>query len=246
MKYNFLFIFFLLLNSCTQTQSKYYKKNEQFFSSKGFALIYSDLDFQKKNISKKLDNEKLQIAHRTLSTNKLLVLTNPENNKSIALKVTKKTKYPQFFNIVITEKVSQKLGLNPDFPFIEIHERSKNKSFIAKKAEMFKEEKSVSDKAPVTKIKIDNISKNEIKIDTKKTYNRFYILIGEFYKKNAANNLKNILIEQNIEKDLLKINNLGKNRFQLTSGPYFKINTLKNDYFKLNMYGFDDLDIIKK
>ena len=111
---------------------------------------------------------------------------------------------------------------------------------------MFKEEKSVSDKAPVTKIKIDNISKNEIKIDKKKTYNRFYILIGEFYKKNAANNLKNILIEQNIEKDLLKINNLGKNRFELTSGPYFKINTLKNDYFKLNMYGFDDLDIIKK
>ena len=42
------------------------------------------------------------------------------------------------------------------------------------------------------------------------------------------------------------VNNLGKNRFELTSGPYFKINTLKNDYFKLNMYGFDDLDIIKK
>ena len=37
--------------------------------------------------------------------------------------------------------------------------------------------------------------------------------------------------------------NLGKNRFELSSGPYRSINTLKNDYFALNKYGFEDLDI---
>ena len=92
--------------------------------------------------------------------NKTLILSNqPANNKSIELKVTKKAKYPNFFNILITEKVSDELALNKEFPFIEVHQRIKNKSFVAKKAEIYTEERNVSDKAPVTKIIIDNISK---------------------------------------------------------------------------------------
>ena len=38
---------------------------------------------------------------------------------------------------------------------------------------------------------------------------------------------------------------MGKNNYQLVAGPYTSINTLKNDYFKLNKYGFDNLDIKK-
>ena len=37
-----------------------------------------------------------------------------------------------------------------------------------------------------------------------------------------------------------------KNKFQLLAGPYISINTLKNVYFQLNKYGFDNLDIEKK
>ena len=246
MKFKNLLIILVFLSSCAQTQSKYYKKEKQPYSSKGFALIYKDQDFKNKIISKKLDNNKLQVAHSHLGTNKLIVLTNPENKKKIELKVTKKSKFPNFFNIIITQKVANSLQLNPEFPFIEIYERTKNKKFIAKKAEIFNEEKSVFDKAPVTKIKIDNISKNETNQNYKNNKKEFFILIGVFYNKNPAYNLKNSLIEQNINKELLIVKNLGKNRFQLTSGPYYTINALKNDYFKLNMYGFDDLDIIKK
>ena len=41
-------------------------------------------------------------------------------------------------------------------PFIEIQEKSKNKSFVAEKAVTHSDEKKVSDKAPVTKVKIIN------------------------------------------------------------------------------------------
>ena len=72
-----------------------------------------------KIVSKKLDSEKLQVAHRKLGRNKILILTNPENNKSIELKISKKAKYPNFFNVLITKKVSDELDLNSEFPFLE-------------------------------------------------------------------------------------------------------------------------------
>ena len=97
-------------------------------------------------------------------------------------------------HVVITKKVSEELGLNSEFPFLEVRQRVKNKSFVAKKAEMFNEEKKVFDKAPVTKIKIDNISKAKNKKNKKQIMSKkFSILIGEFYSKESANNLRNNL-----------------------------------------------------
>jgi len=245
MKFKIIF-FLLFLNSCISSQQNSIKSTKTFnpYSSKGFALVYEEEYFNNKILSKRLDNEKLQVAHRKLGSNKILVLTNPENNKSIELKVAKKAKYPNFFNVVITKKVSDELNLSSEFPFIEVHQRVKNKSFVAKKAEIFSEEKNVLDKAPVTKIKIDNISKNKNKKNKKdRKSKKFSILIGEFYSKSSANQLRNNLVDKYIKKELLKVKNLGKNRFELSAGPYLSINTLKNDYFALNRYGFEDLDI---
>ena len=109
---------------------------------------------------------------------------------------------------------------------------------------MFNEEKNVFDKEPVRQIKIDNISKIKNKKNKKQiTGKKFSILIGEFYSKESANNLKNNLVDKYIKTELLKVRKLGKNRFELSAGPYFSINTLKSDYFTLNKYGFEDLDI---
>ena len=44
----------------------------------------------------------------------------------------------------------------------------KNKSFVAKKAKMFNEEKKISSNAPVTSVQISNISKNKNKIKNKR------------------------------------------------------------------------------
>ena len=52
-----------------------------------------------------------------------------------------------------------------------------------------------------------------------------------------------MLAEKYIKKDLLKLKKLAKTRYELSAGPYFTINTLKNGYFALNKYGFDNLDI---
>jgi len=242
MKFKIIFLLFFLI-SCAPGSQNTIKNTKSFvpYNSKGFALVYQEKDFNNKIISKKLDNEKLQVAHRKLGRNKILILTNPENNKSIELKVSKKVKYPNFFNVLITKKVSEELNLNSDFPFLEVNQRIKNKSFVAKKAEIFNEEKNVLDKAPVTKIKIDNISK--IKNKKNKKNKIFYILIGEFYSKESAKKLKNNLLDKYIKKELLKVKKLGKNRFELSAGPYLSINTLKTDYFALNKYGFEDLDI---
>ena len=241
MKYRFI-ILILFLNSCASSYSGSLKSN-QFtpYSSKGFAIIYQDSDYDNKVISKKLDNNNLELAHRKLGRNKIVVLTNPENNKSLQLKITKKARYPNFFNLVVSKKVADELNLNPEFPYVELYERTKNKSFVAKKAEIFKEETNVMDKAPVEKITINNISKT--RSSKSKKIKRFSIIVGEFYSIKTANLLKDSLADKHVKKELLKVKNLGKNRFELSSGPYRSINTLKNDYFALNKYGFEDLDI---
>ena len=46
----------------------------------------------------------------------------------------------------MTQKVAQELGLNKNVPFVDIQEKIKNKSFIAKKAVTFSEEKKVSNR----------------------------------------------------------------------------------------------------
>ena len=249
MKFRIIPFIILFLASCTTNQNMSVSGKKIFvpYSSKGFALLYSENDFKKKIVNTRLDNNKFQIAHKKLGRNKTLILTNPENKISIELKITKKAKYPDFYSVIITQKVFDELKLNPDFPFIEINQRVKNKSFVAKKAEIFNEEKKVNDKAPVTKIKIDNISvnKKEVKKQLKKN-RKFIILIGEFYSLKSANTLKKNLQGNYIKKDVLNVRKLANNRFELSAGPYISINTLKNDYFELNKYGFEDLDIKQK
>ena len=46
-----------------------------------------------------------------------------------------------FYRILITEEVAKKINLNKKLPLVEILELKKNKSFVAKKAKIFKEEK---------------------------------------------------------------------------------------------------------
>ena len=177
----------------------------------------------------------------SLKKNSILKITNPENKKSVELKVSKKIKYPAFFKIIMTQKVAQELGLNKNVPFVDIQEKIKNKSFIAKKAVTFSEEKKVSNKAPVTKVKIDNIS--EAKEMEAKKIKKFSIIVGDFYSKESAENLIDTLEHKYVKKGSLKVKKVSKNKFRLWAGPYTSINTLKNAYFQLNKYGFDNLDI---
>jgi hypothetical protein len=111
------------------------------YNSKGFAYIFDENDYKNQIIKGKLDNNLLQVAHSKLRAGTLIKLINPKTNDSIILKNNKRFKYPDFFKIVITNPVAQKINLKTDLPLIELIEIKKNKSFIAKKSKIYNEEK---------------------------------------------------------------------------------------------------------
>ena len=242
MKFSLIFIIFFLFSCSNGT---FNTNNNKSYTSKGFALIYDENDYQKKIISTKLNPNNIEIGHNQLNKNSYVVITNPINKKSLTLKVSKKVKYPDFFKVLITEKLANELNLNPKMPYIEIEKRVKNKSFVAKKAVTHSEEKNVLTKVPITKVKINDISKDS-KSSSKNQYaNKYSIIVGNFYSKKWAESLIDILVNEDINKEVFKVIKLGKNNYQLLAGPYTSINTLKSDYFKLNKYGFDNLDLKK-
>ena len=242
MKFSSIFIIFFLFSCSNGT---FNTNNNKSYTSKGFALIYDENDYQKKIISTKLNPNNIEIGHNQLNKNSYVVITNPINKKSLTLKVSKKVKYPDFFKVLITEKLANELNLNPKMPYIEIEKRVKNKSFVAKKAVTHSEEKNVLTKVPITKVKINDISKDS-KDPSKNQYaNKYSIIVGNFYSKKWAESLIDILVNEDINKEVFKVIKLGKNNYQLLAGPYTSINTLKSDYFKLNKYGFDNLDLKK-
>ena len=242
MKFKFFFLIFFLINNCANNTISYNKKAP--FNTTGFAYIYNENDYNNKIVSSKFDTNSLIVAHNILSAGKLIKITNPENKKFIVLNNKKRVKYPSFYKVMLTPAVQKKLNLDNDFPFIDLEVIKKNKSFVAKKATTFSEEKKILDKVPVEKVKIDNLSVNN-KNTNKKKY-LFSILIAEFYSKDTAFFLKKRLIEDTskFNNNNLSIKVSKKNKFQLLSGPYKSINLIKNDYTELENLGFEELDII--
>ena len=242
MKYKIIIVF-LVFYSCTINNTKI--DNRIPYNSKGFAYIYNDEDFKNNIIKGKLDNSLMQVSHSNLNNNTLIKIINPKNNESLTIRNLKKIKYPDFYKILITKKVAEKLGIQSDFPLIEILEIKKNKSFIAKKAKIYSEEKKISSNAPVTSVEISNISKNKKNKSINKK-NEFVILIGSFYREETAKFLKQRIIKEipNYDVKKLRIRKQSNKQTNLISGPYSTINFMKNDYILLKKFGFEELDII--
>jgi len=241
MKFRF-FIFIFFIFSCSP-QSKTLN-SKKIYSAKGLAYVYNDYDFQNKIILGKLNNEKLQISHQNLRTGTLIKIINPKNNKSIILKNIKRIKYPDFYKILITKPVMDELQLSADLPILEIIEIKKNKLFVAEKAEIYNEEKKISSNAPVTSVKISNISKEKKKKIINEP-NKIFIHIASFYSLDAANLLKQRIVKEATDFDInkLSIKQISNKETHVISGPYTSVNLLKNDYIKLITFGFEDLDI---
>ena len=123
-------------------------------------------------------------------------------------------------------------------------EVKKNKSFVAKKTKIFKEEEKIYNNAPVEVVTIDNISKKK-KVKNKTIKNKLYIIIAEFYSKDSAFLLKKRITQEltNFDGKKLYIKSKKSNKISLLSGPYNSINLMKNDYILLKKFGFEELDI---
>ncbi len=242
MKFRFFIVLFVFY-SCTTNTTKI--ENKPAYNTKGFAYIFNDIDYKNKTIKGKLDNEKLQISISVLKVNTLVKIINLKTKDSITIKNSKKIDYPDFYKVLITQAVADKINVNNENLLVEIVELKKNKSFIAKKAKIFNEEKKISSNAPVTSVKISNISKNKGQIKTQQKDN-FYILIATFYSMRTAEFLKERIIKEIPSYDIkkLKIRKKSNKESNLISGPYKTINLMKNDYIQLKKFGFEDLNFI--
>ena len=231
MKYKLLFFFVII--SCTTYSPDIGKKAG--YSSSGFAYIEQNIPLNLKNV--------FFVSHNKLRLGTKIRISNPSNKKFIEAIVKKKIKYNNFYKVLITQNIAKELNLNLNFPYVEITEIRLNKSFIAKKAVTQNIEKKIANKAPVTKINIDNLAKPKkiIKNQTK-TYS---ILVAEFYNLSSAEMLKKrlntILVKFNYH--LIYINKKDNKSYELLMGPYNTINKLKNDYIELSDSNFEDLDI---
>ena len=169
-------LFLIFIFSCSSNYTKL--DNRKPYNSTGIAYIYNEQDFINKVIKKKINNEVLQISHKDLKIGTLLKLINPKTKEYLVLKNVKKIQYPDFYKILITEPVATKLKIDSKLPIIEILEIKKNKSFVAEKAKIYKEEKKLPSNAPVTSVKIANISKK--KPNKKITKASIYIYVASF------------------------------------------------------------------
>jgi len=231
MKYKIILLFFL--TSCIN--NTYTSKNSFSYSAKGFAKI--------ENVSFDSLDKNYFVSHNKLRLGTTIRLINPADEKSLNVVVNKNTKYNNFYKVLISKDIAVELNLDLKFPYIEINEIKKNKSFVAKKAITENIEKKIANKAPIDIINIDVLTK-EKKIITKKP-NNYSILVAEFYNLASAELLKkklsSILLNSNYQ--LIYINKKNNKSYELLMGPYNTINKLKNDYIVLSDSDFEDLDI---
>ena len=141
MNYKILIIVFLFLFSCeTNTVNNKKVKNivsVEVFSNKGFALLFTDDLKKKKIVNKKIDDRSLIIFQKNLKKITKVKITSLINNKSILATVGNNSKYPNFYNSVISKRIFKELGLSEIEPYIEITTISENSTFLAKEAKIY-------------------------------------------------------------------------------------------------------------
>ena len=90
---------------------------------------------------------------------------------------------------------------------------------------------------------LSNISKTKVAKKTNKP-DKVYIDIGTFYSIKTAKFLKERIIKEIPELDKrLKIRKINNKKTQVILGPYTSVILLKNDYIKLQNFGFEDLNV---
>jgi len=243
---NIIFIFLIFfIYGCEPINVKNKKLNfeiENRYKNSGFALIYNDeLDG-----IKKIEPRSLMIYHKNLKKKSMVKITNPINGLSLIAEVkSNKIKFSNFYNAVLSDRIAETLELDENEPYINIVLISKDSTFIAKKAKTFEEESVVAEKAPVDGIQINDLneSKSKKKIKKNKIFS-YSIKVADFYYKDSAK-----LMLEKIKKDSLiknlKIIELSKTNYRLLIGPFNDIKSLKNTFEKMNLFNFENLEILK-
>ena len=252
-----LLCFILLLGACAnyETNKSKQKKEKKFYSSAGFALIYNDGLFEIGGIDKKLNNneivdnklnnEQIISMHTSLKKNTFIKIINPETSTVVETKIFRKANYPKIFNIVLSKKIATILELDIDNPYVEIFEVKKNKTFIAKESNTFKEEKKVAEVAPVNEVKMDDLSEEQPEKKKINKKNNFVLVIADFYYYDSAISLK-MELEKKTQISKFSVKKINDNKYRLSVGPFKNFNALKLTYISLNKLGFEDFNIYRE
>jgi len=250
MNYKIFIVIFLFIYSCTtnninKSQNKVIIQSETY-SNKGFTLLFNEDLKKQKLINKKIEERSLIVFQKNLKKDTNIKITNLLNNKTILAKVGVNSKYPNFFNSVISKRIYEELELNESEPYVEITTISENSTFLAKKAKMYDEEKQVAEKAPVEGISINDLSLNKKKnkrIQKKDKFN-YIIKIADFYYENTA-----IMMQKRIKDELnlnsSKISKISNTNFRVYLGPFDNLESLKNAFNDITPLNFENIEIIK-
>ncbi len=240
-------IFFILVISCAPVEKKNIVNFNKSYSNAGFALVYNHEDFEKRIISKKIDERSLIIFQKNLKPKTSVKITNIVNDKSIIAVVGENAKYPPFFNSVLSKRVAESIELNLKEPYVQILEINEKSTFLASKAKTFEEEREVAEKAPVLEIGIKDLNPQATKkLDHKNSTNQFlYVIkIADFYYLETAKLLKK-RIYNDFNVKVAKINKLSKTKFRVYLGPYRSFESIKIDFNKILGLQFENIEIIK-
>ena len=129
MKYK-LFLLFLIffLISCESHKSKVkYTDSFELYSNKGFALIYNDKLYKNKTVNRKINERSLIDFNDKLEKDTVVKITNLLNGKDLIAKIGKNSKYPLFYNSVISNRIAKDLDIDKSEPYIKIQTINKVK-----------------------------------------------------------------------------------------------------------------------
>ena len=238
----FNFFLFGCENTSNNKSNKIKLDHEKRYKNLGFALVYNE-DL---NDVKRLEPRSLNIYHKSLKKKSVVKIINPLNKKYLIAEVkSNKIKFSSFYNSILSLRIAEELELDFAEPYIEIVLISKDSTFVAKKAKMFEEERSVAEKAPVEGIQINDLNKKKIvkKIIKNKNFSYSIKVADFYYKETALGMINKIKSEASINN--LTIVRLLETKYRVLIGPFNDIKTLKNSFEKMKQLNFENLEILK-
>lgn len=249
MRLNIIIFLAIFLTSCETTNKKIViEKDFKRYSNNGFALIFSDDLYKKKVVSKKIEHRSLIIFNNKLQKDTDIKITNLLNDKYLIAKVGKNSKYPIFYNSVISDRIVTELEIDPNQPYVRIETINSSDTFVANKAKTFDEEKKVANKAPVDSISIQNISldnDDNAKVKNKKNMKFEYIIkFADLFFEESAIMLKKRLEDEFNLKDI-NITKMSKNLYRVYKGPFYNLGSIRNVYNEITDVNFENIELIK-
>ena len=249
MNYKILLFIFLFLAACNPTNKQIKYNSFVNYSNNGFTLIFNENLYREKIVSKKVDERSLIILNNTLEEGTVIKITNPLNEKYLVAQIGKSSKYPNFYNSVISQRIAEELEINPEQPYINLKTINLSSTTIANKAITYEEERNVADKAPVEGISIqdlstDNNSSKNIKVKTRNYSFNYIIKIADLFFEDSALLLKKRL-EEEFNINNIHIKKMSQNTFRVYKGPFIDLDSIKNEFNNIDKLKFENIEIIK-